>query len=338
MGGFNSNDYTGLEITSGTNVQPLVVVYKRGTKIVNTITIDSYDANGDPIINGVTFVGTKLNILEGRFENSLENSINDLQEANGISINNLQRTNDLDILPVIDNRFTKLIQSGHTTLLNATLSDINDSGNTNWIMPATSTTLSIVSTSVSDGGVGSGISSLLLVGLDQNFNEIQEVIVTNGTTPVISTLLYRALNVSIGLSVGTPGSGAWGIISLTSTTDSSVWGRYVVDDTTCEVGRWTCPKDKKLIGLSVVTNPGKGADTTFILEITTPGLMPVSFGKLFPSAGFSNYINITSRFLVEGETVKARGYYNSGGSGVRYIAISFNGVFATVADWESLQI
>ena len=61
-----------------------------------------------------------------------------------------QRTSNLENLHVFDNRFTKEITSGHTTLLNATVSDLNDSGNVNWIMPGTATTLSVVSTSIQD--------------------------------------------------------------------------------------------------------------------------------------------------------------------------------------------
>ena len=96
-----------------------------------------------------------------------------------------QRTNNFDNIHLIDNRFTKIVQSGHTTLLNATISDLNDSGNAVWIMPDTATTLSVVSTSAEDGVAGDGIITLLLQGLDQNFEPITDEITMNGTTPVL---------------------------------------------------------------------------------------------------------------------------------------------------------
>jgi len=190
-----------------------------------------------------------------------------------------QRTNDLDNIHIVDSRFQKIIQSGHTTLLNSTLSDLNDSGNTNWLMPDTATTLSVVSTSAEDGVAGDGIITLLLQGLDQNFNEITDLITMNGVGAVTSVNSYRALNLAVGLSCGTPGSGAVGTITISATTGGQVFGKFLVDDTTCEVGRYTVPAGKKFLGYSLLINGGKGSDVTLELEVTIPGRMPISLGE-----------------------------------------------------------
>lgn len=58
------------------------------------------------------------------------------------------------------------------------------------LFPTTSSTLSIVSTSTQDGVGGTGIQTMVVEGLDSDFNQQSETIIMNGTTPVITTLSY----------------------------------------------------------------------------------------------------------------------------------------------------
>ena len=246
-------------------------------------------------------------------------------------------TNDFDNIHLLDDRFTKIVQSGHTTLLNATLSDINDSGNVNWLMPDTATTLSVVSTSAQDGVAGTGIITLLLQGLDQNFNPITDFIVMNGTTPVVSLDSYRALNFAVALSGGTPGSGAVGVITISASTGGQVFGKFLVNDTTCEVGRYTVSKGNQFLGYSVFLNGGKNSDITFDIEITIQGRLPIATGTAYLGGGFYEYQNMGAFLLNEGDTLKGRGFYNSGGSGVRYCSATFSGQLASTQAWASLK-
>jgi len=43
-------------------------------------------------------------------------------------------------------------------------------------------------------------------------------------------------------------------------------------------------------------------------------------------------------FINEGETIKVRAFYNSGGSGVRYCTGTMNGQIASTQAWNSLKI
>ena len=52
--------------------------------------------------------------------------------------------------------------------------------------PASAGTLSITSDNVNDTATGTGLNSLLLVGLDSDYNVLQELIVMDGTTPVLT--------------------------------------------------------------------------------------------------------------------------------------------------------
>lgn len=246
-----------------------------------------------------------------------------------------RRTHDFESLHVYNENFEKVITSGHTTTLNATISDLNDSSNTNWIMPATAATFSVVSTSIQDAAGGTGMTIIIIVGLDQDFNEISEVIALTGTTPVFSQLTYRALNISVGLASGS-GLSAAGTISISSSADAQCFGSYIIGDTTCEVGRYTVKKGYKFLGTSILISGGKNVDATFKLSIALPGRMEISTGELYPSQGISFFPNTTAIFLNEGETFKGRAFYNSGGSGVRYMSVIINGVIGPIDAWTAL--
>ena len=67
-------------------------------------------------------------------------------------------------------------------------------------------------------------------------------------------------------------------------------------------------------------------------------MYPIATGKVYLSGGFYEYTNMAAFFLNEGDTLKARGFYNSGGSGVRYMSITFSGELASPQAWDSLKI
>ncbi len=48
--------------------------------------------------------------------------------------------------------------------------------------------------------------------------------------------------------------------------------------------------------------------------------------------------NITPQFINGGESFRARGFYNSGGSGVRYMSAIISGVIAKSSVWDSLYL
>ncbi len=272
---------------------------------------------------------------------STKNILNDVAKSTDVTdaIKRDTTTNDLDSIHIVDSRFTKIVQAGHTTTLNATISDLNDSGNVNWIMPDTATTLSVISTSAEDGVAGDGIQILIIQGLDQDYNEITDTIVMNGLTEVISSLSFRAVNISIALVGGISGSGAVGVITMSgSGGGGQVFGRYLIGDSTAEVGRYTVPKGMKYLGTSLVTSGGKNVDATYKLEVIIPGFLPVSSGELYVSQGINYFPNTTSQFLTEGQSFKMRGKYNSGGSGVRYMSSVVSGILGKTQDWESLKL
>ena len=255
-------------------------------------------------------------------------------------LKNIQLTNDLIQLTVLDTRFTIVNQSGHSTILPSTLGDVNDSGNTNFLMESTATTLDIVSTDDEDGaGTFTGINVLVIQGLDQNLNEITDVVVLNGLTPVTSNLSFRTMNLALAAAGGTPGSGCIGDITISGTVGGQVFGKLIVDDTTCEVGRFTVPTGKRWMISSGLFNGGVGADMVFKAEVTAPGAFPISIGEFYIGGGqVDNTASISNIFLEAGTLFKYRGFTVSGSPSTRKINLSIVGVLATIEAWDSLLI
>ena len=266
-------------------------------------------------------------------------NINNIQDGSDLEVQKkIYLTNQLESLPILDNRFTAVAQAGHSTIVPATIGDLNDSGNTNWLMPATATTLEVVSGSASDTvAAGSGLQIIALIGLDQNLAPITDVILMDGTTPVTSVLSFRALNFAVAVAGGTPGSGAAGIITISATTGGQVFGRFIVDDSTCEVGRYTVAAGYKFLFHNAVSNGGADADMTLKFEITALGAFPISLGELYLGSGVVNNIFNGRSLLDSGTTVKLRAFTNSGSPATRKLNGSIIGVLASVAAWDSLQ-
>lgn len=86
-------------------------------------------------------------------------------------------------------------------------------------------TLSIESSDVNDTAAGTGARTVQLIGLDSSYNEISEVVSLNGTTPVLSTLLFWRMHTANVQSAGSGGVNA-GIITIRhSTTTANVFSK-----------------------------------------------------------------------------------------------------------------
>lgn len=85
---------------------------------------------------------------------------------------------------------------------------------------AAAETLSVVSTSVNDITAGTGATTVVISGVDNDFNHVTEVLAMNGTTPVITTNAFRGVSrVSIYLAGALKVNE--GTITLTSTVSAT---------------------------------------------------------------------------------------------------------------------
>ena len=298
---------------------------------VKDIVIDAYidgkfsanDSAGDPVYKGTVLPGHKLNLAEGRFELADDNKVD-----------KLIITNDIRMAHIIDSRFTSIVQSGHSTTVPSTMADLNDTGNANFLMETTATTLDIVSTDAADTiAAGAGIGGIAIIGLDQNLDVITDVVFLNGTTPVTSNLSFRTINTSVAIAGGTPGSGAVGDITLTGTVGGQIFAKYLITDTSAEVGRYTVPTGYTLCLIDFLSNTALNGDMTLISEITQPGgAFPISLGEVY-----SQQNNFQARFLlVSGTMIKNRAFTNSGSPATRKLYGTFIGQLAPNEVWASL--
>ncbi len=71
--------------------------------------------------------------------------------------------------------------------------------------PASAMIMAISSTSTDDASGGTGLQTILISGLDEDYNEISEFKLMNGTTKVTTTASFLRINRLIGLSSGSGG-------------------------------------------------------------------------------------------------------------------------------------
>ena len=118
-----------------------------------------------------------------------------------------------------------------------------NAGNYIWLDSAVN--MFVSSTSVNDSGTGTGARTILIQGLDENYNEIEETITLNGQTQVTTQLsylrIYRSFVTLAGSNEGTSGviyigsSGATGGVP-----NSSVYASISIGNQT-QIAAYTVP-------------------------------------------------------------------------------------------------
>jgi hypothetical protein len=108
-------------------------------------------------------------------------------------------------------------------------SDVQQSTETVWVgstaytFPAAAATLTVSSSSTDDASPsGTGAQTVLIQGLDANYNVISEVVALNGQTAVNTTKSYLRVNKIIVLTAGSGGTSAGTIYAGTGTVTSGV--------------------------------------------------------------------------------------------------------------------
>ena len=104
---------------------------------------------------------------------------------------------------------------------------------------------SIVSDSANDTAAGSGARTVRIFGLDSDWNELDETVTMNGTTPVLTTNTYRrfirAQVISSGGSVANTNFNAGNITGTYETTTANVFFRMPAGFGATRDGNYTVP-------------------------------------------------------------------------------------------------
>ena len=93
-----------------------------------------------------------------------------------------------------------------------------------WVAMPVATLVEVASTSTEDSPAGDGAGSLVIQGLDAAGLEIQDVVLLNGTTPVLSNLIFSFINRAFIYSVGATNTTGYNLGILYVADDSTTWG------------------------------------------------------------------------------------------------------------------
>ena len=112
------------------------------------------------------------------------------------------------------------------------------------LFPTAASTISFVSTSASDTDGGVGINTLILEGLDENYDIISETITLNGITPIVSSLSYLRANRLTGTLSGTSQKA---VGAITGTHDEGAIVQIPIGDGQSSDCTYTVPRDHVLL-------------------------------------------------------------------------------------------
>jgi len=138
---------------------------------------------------------------------------------------------------------------------------------TRYVFPITDSVMSIVSTSSEDSQSGIGLKRIVVRGLDIDYKPINEVILLNGTTPVLTTKKFFRINeVNVedsGISNTTQGT-------VTVKQDTNVLAQF---DGTCNITTqaiFTVPADTTLAVGSIHISAGKDDEGAWSMYVINP--------------------------------------------------------------------
>ncbi|MDC1406046.1 hypothetical protein N8314_00665 [Akkermansiaceae bacterium] len=155
--------------------------------------------------------------------------------------------------------------------------------------PESAQRLSVASNSPLDTAGGIGCTKIIIQGLDQNYKDIIEFVITNGETPVLTTQTFLRVQTATIIDAGSAKVNVGDIaINMEITNErvgliSAGLGRSVV-------GNYTVPDSKKFLIRSVYVSTSKGDETEVYYTqrnfgntayLSTPaGIIYDSFGQI----------------------------------------------------------
>lgn len=194
---------------------------------------------------------------------------------------------------------------GRNDNVNNTRVDLWNGPTGTYVFPATAQQMHVVSSSANDAAAGTGIRTVVIDYLDANYNQKQEVITLNGTTPV-NTVATNILRIN-GFHAASVGSGGYaaGNISLTNTGGTVTYGYIQASYNSSRQAIFTIPAGKTGYLSHWQASSGTATGTHF----TRISIVATSHeGVLYPGA-----------FMTQDE----QGTLNGGGAATMPIPIAF---------------
>lgn len=141
-------------------------------------------------------------------------------------------------------------------------SDIDGASETIWTVGGTLSllssgeTLSIVSTSTADDDGGTGANSIIVYGVDENWDLQTEVVTLNGTTPVVTTGSWLGVN-RMAIYLAGSGKNNAGTITATASTAATIQARIEIGAGTTEHSFFFVPRNYQFLATYLRWNVNK---------------------------------------------------------------------------------
>jgi hypothetical protein len=190
--------------------------------------------------------------------------------------------------------------------------------NTRYVFPTSAATCDIVSTDAQDSAAGTGVRTVLINGLDANYEPLSETITLNGLTPVTTVNSYFRIQEVVAKSAGT-GLNAAGTIDLSQ--GANLLARILPDENITKQGIFTVPAGMSIILEEVYYSGGKNDEFEFTLyAYNSDELIPINITTQF---GFQNASPLSFKYLKRfGEKVDIElTAIKTGASGAARIAV-----------------
>lgn len=198
---------------------------------------------------------------------------------------------------------TSLFKFGRSDTISTTEQVIWDGGGgAAYEFPTVLETITIVSNSANDVAAGTGARTMIVYGLDDNYDEVSDVITLTGTTPVVTTQTYRRVHRAFVLTAGTNsilGGANDGTITITHTTSTQVLAQIKPNNGQTLMGIYTIPAGKTFFITGLSLSVGQGKDCTFYVRtrngITSADSFSVKYSSEMYEAAFTTALTTPFR-------------------------------------------
>lgn len=164
-------------------------------------------------------------------------------------------------------RYTADNKFGQNSAVGTSFEDVwTNSGAKTYLSSAE--TLAVEGGATDDAGMA-GALTVTLIGLDGDYNPVEETVTMNGTTPVDTTATFLRLNRMFVVTAGSGGGNAGVIIAKDA--GANVIGQIEIAVNQTLQTHFTVPAGKTMIIGKMFGDVGKNDDATFRLRVRAPG-------------------------------------------------------------------
>ena len=144
--------------------------------------------------------------------------------------------------------------------------------------PSSAATVDVVSSDANDTAAGTGAQSIALFGLDSDYNEISEVVSTNGTSISTSTSLFLRVN---GMSVASKGSGDSNIGTIDAKHGSNILSQILPDEGQARQAVQTVPAGHTWFPQGNHFSCGRADEVVMLSSGFAPSGLKLLFSKVY---------------------------------------------------------